>query len=88
MYLSEFISMLWVIILHEYKSLTYKLSSRLDHVMLQYAMIAGLIQFALLLVKIRDFAIGNPTHMRARAHHNRPSSNSAIEASFTVFSAQ
>ena len=57
----------WVIILHEYKSLTHKPRSRWDGVMLQYAVIAGLIQFVLYLVQISDFAIGKrplPLHNR------------------------
>ena len=61
--LAEFTSM------HENKSLTHELRSRWDRVMLQYAVMAGLIQFALPLVQISDFAIGkNPPH------HNRASS--------------
>ena len=56
--LAEFTIMLWVIILYEYKSLTYKLHYKLDCVMLQYAVIASLIQFALHLMQIPDFAIG------------------------------
>ena len=60
--LAEFTIMLWVIILHEYKSLTYKLHSRRDRVMLQYAMIASLIQFALHPVQIPDFAIGKRSY--------------------------
>ena len=48
-----------VIILHEYKSLmTHKLRSRWDCMMLQYTVIACLIQFALHLVQIPEFAIG------------------------------
>ena len=50
--------MLWVIILYDYKFLSYKLCSRWDHVMLQYAVVAGLIQFVLLLVQTPNFAIG------------------------------
>ena len=63
--MAEFTSMLWIIILHGYKSLTHKLHSRWDSMMLQYAVIAGMIQFALHLVQIPDFAIGKglpPTH--------------------------
>ena len=44
--LAKFTSMLWVIILHEYKSLSHLLPSRCDHMRLQFAVIAGLIQFA------------------------------------------
>ena len=65
--LAEFASMLWVIILHEYKSLTNKVCSRWDCVMLQYALIVSLIQFALHLKEIPDFAICN-------CHYNRASS--------------
>ena len=50
--------MFWIIILHEYKSLTHKPRFRWDHVMLQYAVIADLIQFAPHLVQTPDFAIG------------------------------
>ena len=57
--LAEFTSMLLVIILHEYKLLTHKPNSKWDHLMLHYGMIAGLIQFALYLVQIPDFTIGN-----------------------------
>ena len=39
--------MLWIIILHRYKSLIHKPRSRWDRMMLQYAVIASLIQFAL-----------------------------------------
>ena len=45
--LAEFTSMIWVIILHEYKFLTYKPCSRCDCMMLQYAERADLIQFSL-----------------------------------------
>ena len=55
--LTEFTNMLWVIILHENKSLTYKPHSRWDHVMLQDAPIASLILFAFHLKQIPDFAI-------------------------------
>ena len=41
--LIEFANKLWVIIVYEYKSLTYKSRSRRDLVMLQYAVIADLI---------------------------------------------
>ena len=64
MYLSQ--SLRYVIILHEYKFLTHKPHSRSDGVILQYAMIAGLIQFALLLEQIPDFVIG-----KSPKHHNR-----------------
>ena len=59
-------SMLWVIILQEYESLTHKPRSRWDRVMLQYAVIAGLIQVALRLAQILDFAISKspPRHNR------------------------
>ena len=50
-------STLWVIILPEYKSLTNKSHSRWDPVMLKLAIIASLIQFALHLVQIPNFAI-------------------------------
>ena len=66
---TEFSCMLWLIILHEYKSLTHKLCSRWDCMMLQYAVIAGLIQFALHLMQILDFAIS-----KSPPHHNRHSS--------------
>ena len=56
--LAEFTNMLWVIILHEYKYLTHKSHSRWDHVMLQYAVIASLIQFAFHLMQIPNLAIG------------------------------
>ena len=62
--LAELISMVWVIILHEYKP-----HSRWDRMMLQYAGIAGLIQLALHLVQIPDFAIGTRP-----SNHNRASS--------------
>ena len=66
--LAEFISMIWIIIFHEYKSLTYKQDSRMDRMMLLYAMIAFLIQFVLHTLQITDFEIGNPPH------YNRASS--------------
>ena len=50
--------MLWVIVLHEYKSLTHKPRLRWDHVMLQFAVIVDLIQFVLHLVQIPEFDIG------------------------------
>ena len=53
--------MLWVIILHEYKTLSQKPRSRLDRVMLQCAVIAGLIQFALHMMQIPDFALAPHT---------------------------
>ena len=65
--LVEFISIFWVNIFHENKSLTQKPLSRWDHVMLQYAMIAGLIQFAIHLVKFSDFGIGNSPALHNRA---------------------
>ena len=52
----------WVIILLEYKSLDHKLCSRYDHVILQYSVIAGLIQFALHVMQILDFAIAKSCH--------------------------
>ena len=59
--------MLWVIIYIEYKSLTHKQRFRWDRVMLQYGVIAGLINFALHLVQIPNFTIGKspPNHNRA-----------------------
>ena len=59
--------MLWIFILNEFKSLSHKPRSRWDYVMLQYAVIGGLIQFALLLVQISNITIGksNPHHDRA-----------------------
>ena len=59
---AEFTRMLWVIILLENKSIAYKPHSRWYHVMLQYVMIAGLIQFAPHLGQIADFAIDTPTY--------------------------
>ena len=56
--------MLWVIISHEYKP-----HSRWVCMMQQYALIANLIQFALHLEQIPDFAIG-----KSPLHHNRASS--------------
>ena len=68
--LAEFKSMFWVIIMHEYKFLTHKpLPSKLDHVMLQYTVIASLIKFAIHLVQIHNFAIG-----KSSQHQNRASS--------------
>ena len=66
--LAEFTSMLWFIILHEYKPLTHKSPSRWDCVMLHDAVLVGLIQFALYLVQIPHFAMGKIPH------HNRASS--------------
>ena len=66
--LAEFVSMLWVIF-HEYKSLTHKQHSRWYHVMLQYTVIADLIQFALHLGQIPGFAIS-----KSPLNHNRASS--------------
>ena len=63
--LTEFTSVLLVTILHEYKSLNYKKLSRWDREMLQYTVIAGLIQFALFLVQIFDFAIGKSPFITA-----------------------
>ena len=63
--------MLLVIILHEYKSLTHKLRFRWDRMMLQYAVIAGFIQFFFDLMQIPDFAICKlPPHHH---HYNRVS---------------
>ena len=59
--LAELTSILWIIILHEYKPLTHTPRSCWDRVMLQYAMIASLIQFAILLMQIPDFPIGKNT---------------------------
>ena len=67
--LAEFTSMLWVIILHGYKSLSHKLHSKWDHEILLYAVIASLIQFTLHLVQISNFAIG-----KSPPHHNSVSS--------------
>ena len=61
--------MLWVIILHEHKSLIHKLHYRWDCMMLQYAVIASLIQFALYQVQTPDFAID-----KSPPHHNKASS--------------
>ena len=67
--LAEFTCMLWIIILHEYKSLmTHKPCSCEDRVMLQYAMIVGLIQFALHLVQIPQLCNWQPP-----PYHNRGS---------------
>ena len=75
--LAEFISMLWVIILQEYKSLTYKPWSHLEcslwvkdlYLMLQYDVIAGLIQFALHLVQIPQLCNWQPpTHTHPHTH--------------------
>ena len=56
--LADFTYMLWLIILHENKSLIHKPRFRWDRVMLQYVVIAGQIQFALYLEQIPDFPIG------------------------------
>ena len=61
---AKFTSMLWVIILHQYKSFSHKLI-RLN----QYAVIAGLIQLTLHLVQIPYFTIG-----KCPPHYNRTSS--------------
>ena len=61
-YYTERTRMLWVIILHENKSLTHKPRSRGDQERLQYAVIVRLIQFAPHLVQIPDFAMSNPSH--------------------------
>ena len=55
--LAEFTRMFWVIILHEYKSLSNKPRCRCNHMMLQYAMIAGMIQFAHHQEQIDNFAV-------------------------------
>ena len=68
--MAEFTSMLWVIILHDYKSLTHKLCSRRDCVMLLYTVIVVLIQFALHLVQIPNLTI-----CKSPPHHNRTSSS-------------
>ena len=62
--MAEFNSILWVIILQGYKSL----SQRLDHVILKYAFIASLIQFSLLLVQIPDVAIDKSPHPLTKEH--------------------
>ena len=54
--------MLWVIILHEYKSFNHKSRSRWECVILLHAVIAGLIQFAFHQVQIPDFAMGKSPH--------------------------
>ena len=70
MYLSQSLLVyLGLIILHEYKSLTHETCSECDHVLLQYAVIAGLIQFALHLVEIPEFAIS-----KSLRHYKRTSS--------------
>ena len=82
--LSEFTCMLGIFILHDNKFLSHQLHSRWDCVMLQYAMIAGLIQLALHLVPIANFAISKSPLL-----HNRASSmlygwcNTAGSSSFT-----
>ena len=58
--LGEFTCMFWVVILHEYKSLSHKAHPIWDPMMLQYAVMTGLIQCAFHLVQISDFAISNP----------------------------
>ena len=68
-HLEEFTSMLWVIILHEYKSLTHKLRSRWDHVMLQYAVKP--VRFNL---SFTWYKSPNLQMAKAPTHHNRPSS--------------
>ena len=67
--LEKLTHMVWVIILHEYKSLSQKVCSRWNVVMQHYAVIASLIQFTLHRVKIPDFAIG-----KSPPYHYRPSS--------------
>ena len=52
-----------------YKTSTNKLRSRWDNMMLQYVVIASLIQFVLHLVQISEFAIG-----KSPPHHNWASS--------------
>ena len=44
-------------VIYEYKFLGHKLHSKWDHMMLQYAVIAGVIYFALHLVQIPNFEI-------------------------------
>ena len=61
--------MFWVIILHGYKSLTHPLRFRWDCVMLQYALIAGLIHFALHLVQFPTLQLS-----KASQYHNKVSS--------------
>ena len=61
--LAKFISRLKVIILHEYKFLTHKPLFRWNHMILHYAVIAGLY-----LVQILDFA-----NSKSPPHHNRAS---------------
>ena len=61
--LAEFTCMLWVIILHEYKSLSHKSYSRWNCRKLLYTVIAGLIRFALHLVQIPDFTISKSPHI-------------------------
>ena len=56
--LTDFIRMFWAINIHEHKSLTHKVCSTWDRMMLQYVVIAGLIQFVLHLVQISDVATG------------------------------
>ena len=67
--------MFWVIIFQEYKSLTHKPRSRWNRVMLQFAVIASLVQFALHLVQITDFAISkSPPHTHTHTITERPPS--------------
>ena len=56
--LAEFSTKLSVIMLYEYNSLNHKPRPRLARVILQYAVIIGLIQFAFLSMQIPNFAIG------------------------------
>ena len=82
--LAELTSMLWVIVLHGYKSLSHKPRSKWDHLILQYAVIACLILFALHLVQFLDLAIGE-----SLPNHNKASSmlycwcNTGVCSSFT-----
>ena len=59
--------MISVVIFHEYKTLTYRLSSIWDRVKKQYTVIAGLIQFAFQQVQIPDIG-------KSPSLHNRTSS--------------
>ena len=54
-YLWQFSCMVCVVILQKYNSLTHKPRSRWYRLILQHAVIAGLIQFTLHLVQIPDF---------------------------------
>ena len=67
--LAEFTSMLWVIILNKYKSLTHKPHSRWDCIMPWYVMIASPIQFVLHLDKCPTWQL-----TKASPRHNRASS--------------